>query len=39
MFQVEETDEQYSRGILIKGIFLVNYGLSKNSSDLLLEIL
>lgn len=29
MLQVQEIDEQYLRGILIKGIFLVNFGLSK----------
>lgn len=38
MFQVEEIDEQHLR-VLIKGPFLVNFGLSKNSSCLLLEIL
>lgn len=31
MFQVQEIDEQYLRVILIKGTFLVNFGLSKNS--------
>lgn len=37
MLQVEQIDEQYLKGIL-KGIFLVNFGLSKNCY-LLLEIL
>lgn len=31
MFQVQEIDEQYLRGILIKGNFLINFGINKYS--------